>query len=146
MEGLPARAALLCVCAGGAAALASRAFHLRPRRLDRFRNGRVVSRRHDVHAGDAGNGRELLDQLDADAHALVRGIGRLIHARDQRVGDDGAEQAVLYPSRGFCRARRRDADEKRELPREAGRLQRRDVAAHDRRIHAELRLHELGAG
>ena len=38
--------------------------------LDHGRDGGLVRRRHDVHAGDAGDGRKLGDQLDADALAF----------------------------------------------------------------------------
>ena len=55
------------------------AFRLR----DHFRNGGVVARRHDVDAGDAGNGRKLVDQFDADAACLRARGPRPFHTRDE---------------------------------------------------------------
>src|SRR6185312_11679408 len=49
-------------------------------------------------------------------------------------------------ARRLRRAQWRDADYEMELAAEAAFVEPRHVAAHDARIHAELRLHELRAG
>ena len=82
---------------------------------DHFRNGGVVARRHNVNAGDAGNGRKLVDQVDADADAFAHGVRGLVHTCDECIGDDGAEQVAFHPLRRFGRAERIDADKDGEL-------------------------------
>ena len=52
---------------------------------DHFRNGRVVARRHDVDAGDAGDGGKLVDQLHANARSLTNRVRGFFHARDERI-------------------------------------------------------------
>jgi hypothetical protein len=96
-----------------------------------------------VRAGDAGNLRQLLQQLDADPRPLLFRVRRLLEALDDGVGDQRAEQLLAHPA---CRARggdRRHADEDRQL--EAELAQPCRIAANHARVHAELRLHEVRA-
>ena len=48
------------------------------------------------------------------------GSAACFHARDQRLGDDGAVEVVFHPMRRLGRAQRIDADQDGELPREPG--------------------------
>ena len=111
---------------------------------DHIGDRRLVARRHDVHAGNAGNGGELAHQVEAEPAALGGGIARRLQPRDRRVGNDGAEQLLAHPARRLGRAQRRDADQERQLDAVLG--EPRHVAPHHAGIHAELRLHELAAG
>src|SRR6185437_13394282 len=117
-----------------------------PRPFDDNRHRGVVVRRHDVAAVDLRDLAERGDRLDADAAAFGQRIARAFHARDEGVRNDRAEQLLLHPARRLRRAQWRDADYEMELAAEAAFVEPRHVAAHDARIHAELRLHELRAG
>ena len=62
------------------------------------------------------------------------------------VGDDGAVEVLRHPARRLGRAQRRDADQQEEAAGRGVLGEARGVAPHDPSIHAELGLHELGAG
>ena len=94
-------------------------------------------------AGDAGDLRELLQQLGADADALAPRVRRPFEPIDDRVGDDRAEELLLHPARRARRRDRRHADQHRELRRDAELEEPRGVAPHHAAIHAELRLDEI---
>src|SRR5664280_1177611 len=113
---------------------------------DDVRNGGFVARRHDVDAGDMWDAGQLGNEIEADAAAFRRRVARTLHARDDCIRDDGAEQFFLDPARRLRRAQRHDADDERQLLGGAVLRQPRHVAAHHAGIHAELRLYELRAG
>ena len=85
------------------------------RRGDDARESSLVRRRHHVDARDPGNARQLLDQLDADALALCRRIGRALEPLHERVGNDRAVEVLLHPARRLGRAQRCDADDQEEV-------------------------------
>ena len=62
------------------------------RPLDHRRHRGLVGGRHDVHAGDAGDGGKLLDQFDADALAFALRARPPCPCARHVVRDDGAEQ------------------------------------------------------
>ncbi len=109
----------------------ARALHTRSGLRNHFRYRRIVARRHDVDAGDAGNGGKLFDQLDADADAFARRFCGFFQPLDKGVGDDGAEEVTFHPGRRLRRAQRIDADEDGKLFGHAGGFECADIAAHD---------------
>src|SRR5262249_15853451 len=113
---------------------------------DNPRHRVLVCRRHHVNPRDAGDRRQLLDQLDGDAFALGGGIGSPLQPLDQAVGNDGAVEALLHPARRFGRAQRRDSDQEKDAPRRRVRGNARGGAAHDAEVHAERGLREFGPG
>src|SRR5207245_8052159 len=108
-----------------------------------FRNHRRVPWCHDMSAGDASDLLQLVEQLDADAHAFGAWVAGLLEPRDDTVGDDRAEQMRAHPARRAGRGKRRDADEDGETGDDALGGEARHVAAQDAEIHAELRWQEL---
>src|SRR3984893_3053344 len=84
---------------------------------DHLRQSVVVGRRHHVSPRDAGDRRQLLDQLDRDAFALGGRIGGAFQPLDEVLRDDGAVEALLHPARRFRRAQRRNSDQEGDAPR-----------------------------
>jgi hypothetical protein len=124
----------------------ARSFTTARARCDHARDHAFIVRRHDVRAGNAGNGCQLLDEVGANLPSLGGGIARIFQPLDDVVGYDRAVELLLDPARRASRTQRRHADQQRNAIGQPVFGKPRDVTAHDLDIHAELRLRKLRTG
>src|SRR5215467_9156995 len=64
---------------------------------DDFRNRMLISGRHYMGAGNSGDLRKFLQQIDADALSFFFRIVGALESRDQRVRNERAGKVIAHP-------------------------------------------------
>ncbi len=116
-----------------------------PERVDDFGHGFFLAIGHHVHAADALDRADLLDEIDAEVAAFAGLVLRALHALDDAVGNVDARHVGAHPFAGLGGAQRPHADQDEDLLEQARILDGGHEAAQQRHVVAVLRLHELRA-
>ncbi len=99
-----------------------------------------------MSARDSRDLRELAQDLRADLDARTFGVRGLLDATHQLPGDPGISQVESQTSRRLDRLQWRDADDDVAATWQVLGHEATHVAAQQRHVHAQLRLHPLRAG
>src|SRR5512145_1314120 len=113
---------------------------------DDLRNQLLLAVGHDMHARDALDLADLLDQLDAEPLALGLLVRRALQALDHRIGDVDAGDMRAHPIGRARGGERPDAGEDEAFLIEAKIAHPRHEALEERQVEAILGLDELGPG